>query len=72
MNGAGALTAFDNRTSNSTATGHLGGLLQSATYLTGLSGGSWLVGSMYKSSFVPVPNIPSSLWQFDDSILAGI
>lgn len=38
MNGAGALKAFDSRTDNSTAAGQLGGLLRSATYLTGLSG----------------------------------
>ncbi|EAW24500.1 lysophospholipase Plb2 [Aspergillus fischeri NRRL 181] len=41
MNGGGALQAFDNRTTNSTHSGQLGGILQSATYLSGLSGGSW-------------------------------
>ncbi|KAJ5921027.1 hypothetical protein N7466_009353 [Penicillium verhagenii] len=40
MNGGGALQAFDSRTVNSSLPGHLGGILQSATYLTGLSGGS--------------------------------
>ncbi|KAI5455576.1 lysophospholipase [Mariannaea sp. PMI_226] len=39
MNGAGALSAFDNRTANSTTDGKLGGLLQATTYLSGLSGG---------------------------------
>jgi lysophospholipase len=35
LNGAGVLEAFDSRTPNSKSTGHLGGLLQSATYLSG-------------------------------------
>lgn len=39
LNGAGLLSAFDSRSDNATAAGHLGGLLQSATYLSGLSGG---------------------------------
>ena len=46
LSGAGAIQAFDSREGNLT-TGHLGGLLQSATYLAGLSGGGWLVGSIY-------------------------
>ncbi|KAL7929535.1 lysophospholipase [Trichoderma chlorosporum] len=78
MNGAGALAAFDNRSTNATETGHLGGLLQSATYLSGLSGGSWLVGSLYVQNFTSVESIIfstsgflSTLWQFDHSILKG-
>ncbi|KAK4053035.1 hypothetical protein OIV83_001770 [Microbotryomycetes sp. JL201] len=42
--GAGALAAFDGRNATSASRG-LGGLLQSSTYLTGLSGGSWLLTS---------------------------
>lgn len=79
MNGAGALAAFDNRSTNATETGHLGGLLQSATYLSGLSGGSWLVGSLYVQNFTTVESIIfsqqgflSTLWQFDNSILNGM
>lgn len=79
MNGAGALAAFDNRSSNATAAGHLGGLLQSATYLSGLSGGSWLVGSLYVQNFTSVESIVlstsgflSTLWRFDHSILDGV
>ncbi|OAX78103.1 hypothetical protein ACJ72_07592 [Emergomyces africanus] len=41
------IAAFDNRTPNSTSPGHLGGLLQTATYLSSLSGGGWLTGSIY-------------------------
>ncbi|KAF7550505.1 hypothetical protein G7Z17_g5662 [Cylindrodendrum hubeiense] len=78
MNGAGALSAFDIRTESSVDTGHLGGLLQSATYLSGLSGGSWLVGSLFVHNFTTVESIISStsgflshLWQFDESIIEG-
>ncbi|ORX98672.1 lysophospholipase catalytic domain-domain-containing protein [Clohesyomyces aquaticus] len=78
MNGAGALAAYDNRTTNSTSPGQAGGLLQAATYLTGLSGGSWLVGSLYVPQLRSVeqlyrmdPNASDSLWQFDHSIIQG-
>jgi lysophospholipase len=78
MNGAGAISAFDNRTTDSTAPGRLGGVLQAATYLSGLSGGSWLVGSIYTQNFTTVDSIIyanegflSELWQFNESILEG-
>ncbi|KAJ5173020.1 hypothetical protein N7492_005613 [Penicillium capsulatum] len=74
-NGAGAIKAFDSRTENSTASGHLGGLLQSATYVSGLSGGSWLLGSIYINNFTTVSNLQThkdgSVWQFGNSILEG-
>jgi hypothetical protein len=75
MNGAGALKAFDSRTPNSTAKGHIGGLLQSATYIAGLSGGSWLVGSIYTNNFTTVTasvdDTSGSLWEFGNSIIEG-
>ncbi|KAJ5429958.1 Acyl transferase/acyl hydrolase/lysophospholipase [Penicillium cf. griseofulvum] len=75
MNGAGAVKAFDSRTYNSTATGHLGGLLQSATYISGLSGGSWLLGSIYINNFTTIDQLQThkdgSIWQFGNSILEG-
>lgn len=76
MNGAGFLAAADNRTENSTAIGHIGGLLQSSTYLSGLSGGGWLVGSMYANNFTTVVELRdgspgSSIWEFGNSILQG-
>lgn len=74
-NGAGAIKAFDNRTQNSTANGHLGGLLQSATYLAGLSGGTWLLGSMYVNNFTTISSLQThkkgAVWQFGNSILEG-
>jgi len=78
MNGAGAISAFDNRTANSTAPGQLGGVLQAATYFTGLSGGSWLVGSLYTQNFTTVDSIIhategflSELWEFNETIIEG-
>ena len=76
MTGGGAIQAFDSREANSTTPGHLGGLLQSATYLAGLSGGSWLVGSIYVNNFTTVSGLlnnngASSLWEFQNSIFSG-
>ncbi|KAF9876701.1 hypothetical protein CkaCkLH20_05547 [Colletotrichum karsti] len=76
MNGAGFLAAADSRTPNSTSAGGIGGLLQSATYLAGLSGGGWLVGSLYSNNFSTVVDLQrgskgSSVWKFDRSIFQG-
>jgi lysophospholipase len=74
MNGAGVLAAFDSRTDNSTSSGHLGGLLQASTYLAGLSGGAWLVGS-FVNNFTTVPALlddnTSTVWEFGSSIFQG-
>lgn len=75
MNGAGAIKAFDSRTYNATTEGHLGGLLQSSTYVAGLSGGSWLLGSIYINNFTTIDKLQThtdgSVWQFGNSILEG-
>lgn len=78
LNGGGAVAAFDARTPNATSSGHLGGLLQSATYLSGLSGGGWLLGSLYLNNATTVPVLEmtsqvsdSSVWDFSQSILEG-
>lgn len=80
LNGAGHIQAWDNRTSNSTAVGQLGGLLQATTYLAGLSGGSWLVGSLYSNNFTSIDQIlamdttasdSGGLWQFEETIFSG-
>ena len=78
LNGAGALAAFDSRTANSTdGASQLGGLLQSSTYIAGLSGGGWLVGSIYMNNFTSVQNIigqneDGDVWQLGNSILEGV
>lgn len=76
LNGAGAMEAFDSREENATSTGHLGGLLQASTYVAGLSGGNWLVGSMFLNNFTTISALmnaqaPGSVWEFENSILQG-
>ncbi|PBP18177.1 lysophospholipase 1 [Diplocarpon rosae] len=76
MNGAGFVAAADDRTANSTNTGQIGGLLQATTYLAGLSGGGWLVGSLYANNFSSVQTLrdgsqDSNVWRFDNSIFEG-
>ena len=75
LNGAGVIQAFDSREANSSAAGQLGGLLDSATYFSGLSGGGWLVGSIYVNNFSTISNLlddgSTSVWHFDNSILEG-
>ncbi|KAI2469339.1 lysophospholipase catalytic domain-containing protein [Annulohypoxylon bovei var. microspora] len=76
MNGAGFVAAADSRVPGSTDTGGIGGLLQSSTYLAGLSGGGWLVGSIFANNFSTVVQLRdgsegSSLWQFSNSIFQG-
>ncbi|KAJ5550840.1 hypothetical protein N7461_005538 [Penicillium sp. DV-2018c] len=75
MNGAGAVKAFDSRTFNASTAGHLGGLLQSATYIAGLSGGSWLLGSIYINNFTTIDSLQThkagAVWQFGNSIIKG-
>ena len=75
LNGAGAVAAFDARTDNSTSPAQLGGLLQSTTYFSGLSGGSWLVGSIFVNNFTTISSLLSessgSVWEFGNSILKG-
>ncbi|KAL6930481.1 related to Lysophospholipase [Hanseniaspora guilliermondii] len=78
LTGAGMLSAFDNRTDNNTGSDKLGGLLQGATYLAGLSGGNWLTTSLAFNDWISVQDIVnqvknnngSSLWNITNSILA--
>lgn len=61
--GAGVLNALDGRNASAVEAG-TGGLLQAATYLTGLSGGSWLVMSLAQADF---PTLPELVFQPNDS-----
>jgi lysophospholipase len=80
LNGAGIIQAFDDRSPDSKKSGHLGGLLQSATYLAGLSGGSWLVSTLYANNWTSIDAVLSkneqipndtALWALDRSIFKG-
>ncbi|KAH7135510.1 lysophospholipase catalytic domain-containing protein [Dendryphion nanum] len=73
LNGAGYLAAFDGRTAGSKNAGHIGGLLQASTYIAGLSGGGWLVGSIYANNFSSVQSIvdKGNIWQLGRDIEPG-
>lgn len=69
LGGAGMLAAFDNRTDGASDDG-LGGLLQGSTYLSGLAGGGWLVGTLAGNNWTSVQYIlnnlgkDNSIWNF--------
>lgn len=67
--GAGALTAMDNRVNHGYRM-NMGGLLQSASYMSGLSGGGWLIGSFIFNGMIPIPEMLStnSVWNFEASL----
>lgn len=73
MNGAGFIAAADNRTSGATGQGGIGGLLQATTYVAGLSGAGWLVGSIYSNNFSTVEQLRDSpnIWNFENSVFSG-
>ncbi|EGX97084.1 lysophospholipase Plb1 [Cordyceps militaris CM01] len=73
VGGAGAIAAWDARSAGSEEKGNLGGLLQSATYISGLSGGDWLVGSLYVNNFTSVQSAVDAplIWQLENSIFKG-
>lgn len=68
--GAGEFSALDNRTVNSTDNHMMGGLVQAATYLAGLSGGNWLVNSIVLNNFTTIQNLQGDkdIWDLDHSI----
>ncbi|CAD6650494.1 CCN_G0048720.mRNA.1.CDS.1 [Saccharomyces cerevisiae] len=74
LTGAGVLAAMDNRTGGAYEHG-LGGLLQSTTYLSGASGGNWLVGTLALNNWTSVQDIlnnmqnDDSIWDLSDSIV---
>ncbi|KAH7302849.1 lysophospholipase catalytic domain-containing protein [Stachybotrys elegans] len=73
LSGAGALAAWDSRSDGSETNSNLGGVLQSATFLSGLSGGAWLVGSLYVNGWSSVHDLrrSGSLWQTQSTLLEG-
>lgn len=68
--GAGELLALDDRYDDLKKTG-LGGLLQSTSYLGGLSGGSWMVGTLVLNDWMPVDKVmlpDSGIWDLESLI----
>ena len=71
--GASIMNALDGRNQNAVNAG-LGGLLQAATYLSGLSGGSWLVLSLTQAGFPVLPELlfgPSPAPTDDSNVFGG-
>ncbi|EMG50278.1 Lysophospholipase 2 [Candida maltosa Xu316] len=67
--GAGELSALDSRSVQPSV---LGGILQSSSYIVGLSGGSWLVGSFVSNDMMTIDQIlaQNSLWDLENSLFA--
>ncbi|CAH2351490.1 putative meiotic phospholipase Spo1p [[Candida] railenensis] len=73
LTGAGVLTAFDLRTPGSMLPNHLGGILQASNYITGISGGSWLVMSNMANDFKPnYISLQEGQWNINEKLLEGI
>ncbi|KAG5361381.1 Lysophospholipase 3 [Yarrowia sp. C11] len=68
--GAGVLAALDNRVDEDNK---IGGFLQSADYLAGLSGGAWLVGSLVLNDWPTVPEIQAdpNVWYLNKSMVGS-
>lgn len=71
--GAGGMAALDNRTPGSNQPGHLGGLLQSMSYVSGLSGGAWLIGSSCLNNMPPITEMINGRgpWNLEINPLLG-
>lgn len=54
--GAGTFNAFDQRNSSAVQAG-TGGVLQLASYMAGLSGGSWFVSSLAVNNIPPIQDL---------------
>jgi lysophospholipase len=57
--GAGVIQALDDRDSDEAVSG----LYQAVTYHAGLSGGSWLLGSIVANGFETISTLSSAIWQ---------
>lgn len=70
LSGAGQLAALDSRVDNAESNG-LGGLLQSSSYVAGLSGGAWLVGTVASNGFPSIPEIlaKNQIWDLTNTII---
>ncbi|KAI5959214.1 PLB2 [Candida theae] len=72
LSGAGQYAALDSRTNVVNGKG-LGGILQSASYISGLSGGSWLLGSLVSNNLISIDELidQNTLWQLQNSLLTN-
>ncbi|TIB92903.1 hypothetical protein E3Q18_01616 [Wallemia mellicola] len=66
LGGAGFISALDNR--NTSLDFETAGLLQSAAYMTGLSGGSWAVSGFAAQDMTPFWQLNDDVWKLDENI----
>ncbi|KDN46144.1 putative lysophospholipase [Tilletiaria anomala UBC 951] len=66
--GAGVFSALDSRNSTATQVG-TGGLLQLADYVTGLSGGSWLTGSVALNDYPTTQSLHDGTWDLESNLI---
>lgn len=73
LSGAGILTALDDReVSNLT---HVSGILQASSYMSGISGGAWLVMSQFVNDWQRVSDMihgGANGWNLKQSLLEGM
>ncbi|KAF8294739.1 hypothetical protein DL93DRAFT_2173965 [Clavulina sp. PMI_390] len=67
LHAAGLFNAWDGRNASSVAQG-TGGVLQLATYMAGLSGGSWWTGSMAVNDFPMVYDL-AKFWNLEQNLV---
>ena len=48
----------------------MSGFLQTNTYISGLSGGSWLVGAVAVHDFATIDILRSEYWYLEDNLVA--
>lgn len=65
LNAAGIFNSLDSRTSSS----NFSGLLQGMDYITGLSGGNWLLGSTVVNNFATIPSLREHNWQLNKDLV---
>ncbi|KAL9934975.1 hypothetical protein V8E36_006051 [Tilletia maclaganii] len=66
--GGGMLQAFDDRNSTAVQRG-TGGLLQLVDYVVGLSGGSWMTGSLAINNYPTVQSLHDSVWNLGENLI---
>ena len=50
--------------------GKLSGFLQANTYISGLSGGSWLIGAIAVHDFATIDTMRNDYWHLQDNLVA--
>ncbi|KAK0552920.1 hypothetical protein OC846_001500 [Tilletia horrida] len=66
--GGGMVQAFDGRNSTANQRG-TGGILQLVDYIAGLSGGSWLTGSLAINDHQSVQSLHDSVWDLQNNLV---